>query len=203
MTLNSFLGIKYLFNSRIYKSIFIFITSRIIPIFLISLACLYYFLFKNITSLNFKENTYLFIGFILFGLSWSFLNNKTNFKNVLIILIIGPYLLTSFLLGSGLFTDRSRELRETMEYVSSLDIVKNQNIKVDKSGINNTESHSKIIKISILTPNLGEGFNNISDLNPGELAWSSDYSDKEINDKSYDILYKNDTLKPWKLILKR
>ena len=84
----------------------------------------------------------------MFGLSWSFPNNKTNFKNVLIILIIGPYLLTSFLLGSGLFTDRSRELRETMEYVSSLDIVKNQNIKVDKSGITNTESHSKIIKIS-------------------------------------------------------
>ena len=203
LTLNSFLGIKYLFNSRIYKSTFIFITSRIIPLFLISFACLYYFLFKNITSLNFKENSYLFLGFILFGLSWSFLNNKTNFKNFLIILIIGPYLLTSFSLGSGLFTDRSRKLRETMEYVSSLDIVKNQNIKVDKSGIKNTESHSKIIKISLLTPNLGEGFNNISDLNPGELAWSSDNLDKEINDKSYDILYKNDTLKPWKLILKR
>ena len=203
LTLNSFLGIKYLFNSRIYKSIFIFITSRIIPLSLISLACLYYFFFNNITSLNFKENTYLFVGFILFGLSWSFLNNKTNFKNVLIILIIGPYLLTSFLLGSGLFTDRSRELRETMEYVSSLDIVKNQNIKVDKSGITNSKSQSKIIKISLLTPNLGEGFNNISDLNPGELAWSNDYSDKEINDNSYDILYKNDTLKPWKLILKR
>jgi hypothetical protein len=139
----------------------------------------------------------------LFGLSWSFLNNKTNFKNVLIILIIGPYLLTSFLLGSGLFTDRSRELRETMEHVSSLHIVKNQNIKVDKSGITNAESHSKIIKISILTPNLGEGLNNISYLNPGELAWTSDYSDKKINDNSYEILYKNDTLKPWKLILKR
>ena len=90
-----------------------------------------------------------------------------------------------------------------MEYVSSLDIVKNQNIKVDKSGIRNTVSHSIIIKISLLTPNLGEGFTNISDLNPGELAWSSDYLDKEIKDKSYDILYKSNTLKPWKLILKR
>jgi 4-amino-4-deoxy-L-arabinose transferase-like glycosyltransferase len=203
LTLNSFLGIRYLFNSRIYKPIFILVTSKIIPLFLISIAFLYFFFFKNITSLNFKENTYLFVGFILFGLSWSFLNNKTNFKNVLIILIIGPYLLTSLLLGSGLFTDRSRELRETMEHVSSLYIVKNQNIKVDTSGITNTESHSKIIKIAILTPNLGEGLNNISDLNPGELAWSSDYSDKRSNDKSYEIVYKNDTLKPWKLILKR
>lgn len=116
---------------------------------------------------------------------------------------MGPYLLTSFLLGSGLFTDRSREIRETMEHVSSIDIVKNQNIKVDKSGINNIESHSKIIRISILTPNLGEGLNSINDLNPGELAWSSESSDQKINDKSYEILYKNDTLKPWILILKR
>ena len=90
-----------------------------------------------------------------------------------------------------------------MEYVSSLDIVKNQNIKVDKSGITNSDSQSKIIKISLLTPNLGEGCNNIGDLNPGELAWSSDYSDKVIKDNSYEILYKNNTLKPWKLILKR
>ena len=203
LSLNTFLGIKYLFNSKIYKSIFIFITSKIIPFFLISTAFGYYFFFKNITSLNFKENTYLFIGLILFGLSWTFLKNKTSFKNVLIILIIGPYLLTSFLLGSGLFTDRSRELRETMEYISSIDIVKNQIIKVDKSGINNEEAHSKIIRISILTPNLGEGLNSINDLNPGELAWSSESSDEILDLKSYDILYKNSTLKPWRLILKK
>ena len=203
LIINSFLGIKYLFDSKIYKSIFIFTTSKIIPLFLISVSCIYYFFFKNITSFNFKENTYIFIGLILFGLSWSFLKNKTNFKNLLIILIIGPYLLTTFLLGSGLFTDRSRELRETMEYISSLDIVKNQTIKVDKSGINNIESNSKIIRISLLTPNLGDGFNNINELNPGEIAWSSEYSDKNIKNLSYDILYENDTLKPWRLILKR
>ena len=64
-------------------------------------------------------------------------------------------------------------------------------------------AQSKIIRISILTPNLGEGFNGINDLNTGELAWSSESSEKIINDKSYEILYKNDTLKPWRLILKR
>ena len=90
-----------------------------------------------------------------------------------------------------------------MEYVSSIDIVKNQNIKVDKSRINNIDSTSKIIRIAILTPNLGEGLNSINDLNPGELAWASESSDKSINPKSYEILYKNDTLKPWRLILKR
>ena len=81
--------------------------------------------------------------------------------------------------------------------------MKNQTIKVDKSGINNIESNSKIIRISLLTPNLGDGFNNINELNPGEIAWSSEYSDKNIKNLSYDILYENDTLKPWRLILKR
>jgi len=203
LTLNSFLGIKYLFKSRNYKSIFIFFTSKIIPIFLISVAFFYYFFFKNITSFNFKENTYLFIGLILFGLSWSLINNKTNFKNVLVILIIGPYLLTSLLLGSGLFTDRSRELRKTMEYVASLDLVKNQTIKVDKSGINNSESQSKIIRIALQTPILGDGLNSINNLKHGELSWFNESSNESINKNSYEILFKNDTLKPWILILKR
>ena len=92
-----------------------------------------------------------------------------------------------------------------MEYVLSLDIVKNQKIKVDKSGIDydNIDSHSKIIKISLLTPNLGESLTNINDLNPGEIAWSSESAYKDINNKSYEILYKNNTLKPWKLIIKK
>tara|TARA_A100001035_G_C27538194_1_gene388435 strand:+ start:259 stop:579 length:321 start_codon:yes stop_codon:yes gene_type:complete len=106
-------------------------------------------------------------------------------------------------LGSGLFTDRSKELRKTMEYVSSLDLVKNKTIKVDKSGINNIESQSKIIRIAIQTPNLGDGLNSLNDLDNGELAWINESSDKSINKKSYEILYKNDTLKPWILILKR
>jgi len=203
LTLNSFLGIKYLFKSKIYKSIFIFFTSKIIPIFLITLAFLYYFFFQNITSLNIKENTHIFIGLILFGLSWSLLNNKTNFKNALLILIIGPYFLTSLLLGSGLFSDRSKELRKTMEYVASLDLVKSQPIKVDKSGFNNTESKSKIIRIALQTPILGDGLNSIDDLNTGELSWLNESSDKSIQKKSYEIIYKNDTLKPWILILKR
>ena len=210
LTINSFLGIKYSFNSKIYKSILIFITSRLIPLFSISIACLYYFFFKDITSFNFKENTHIFIGLILFGLSWSLLTNKTNFKNFLIILIIGPYLFTSCLLGSGLFTDRSRELRETMERVSSLEIVKNKSIKVDMQGCNNSDfipnswiAHSKIIRISLLTPNLGEGFKSISDLKSGELAWSYDSVDRPINTNFYKILYKNETLKPWILILKK
>ncbi len=201
-SLNAYLGVKYLFDSKIYNRIFLFITSKIIPLFIFSLTFTYYFFFKNTINFNSKENTFLILGLLFFGISWSFLTQKKSFKELLIILIIGPYLLTSFLLQSGLFTDRSRELREKMEYVSSLDIVKNQPIKVDKSGIKNNLSQSKIIRIALLTPKLGEGLESIDELKKSELVWTTDL--KKINNKdfSFEVIYENDILKPWKLILK-
>jgi len=202
-TLNTYLGIKYLYNSARFKLIFIFITSKIIPLFIFTLTFTYYFFFKNISNFNFKENAFLILGLLFFGLSWSFIKNKTSFKEILITLIIGPYLLTSFLLQSGLFTDRSRELREKMEYVSSIDSVKNQEIKVDKSGIMNSRSQSKIIRISLLTPILGEGLDSIDQLNKSELAWSNDLKKIKNNNYTYEVLYENEILNPWKLIIKK
>ena len=104
---------------------------------------------------------------------------------------------------SGLFTDRSRELREKMEYVSSLDIVKNQVIKVDKSGIKNSRSQSKIIRISLLTPILGEGLESIDQLKENELIWSTAFQEIKNNNYAYEVIYENEILNPWKLIIKK
>ena len=202
-SLNTYAGIKFLFNSKRFKPIFIFITSKIVPLFIISLTFSYYFFFQNIGNFNFKEITFLIFGLLFFGISWSFIKQKNSFKEILIILMIGPYLLTSFLLQSGLFTDRSRELREKMEYVSSLDIVKNQEIKVDKSGINDSRSQSKIIRISLLTPILGEGLESIDQLKKSELAWSTENREIKKNNYAYKVIYENDILDPWKLIIKK
>ena len=117
--------------------------------------------------------------------------------------MLGPYLLTSCLLYSGLFTDRSRELREKMEYVSSLEIVKNQPIKVDKSEINNSKIQSKIIRIALQTPLLGESIEGIDKLKKEELAWSTKSKEKLTRNNSYDLIYEDEIFKPWKLILKK
>jgi 4-amino-4-deoxy-L-arabinose transferase-like glycosyltransferase len=202
-SLNAYAGIKYLFNSERYKLVFIFITSKIIPIFISTLIVIYYFFFINISDFNFKENTFLIFGLLFFGISWSFIKHQNSFKEMLMILIIGPYLFTSFLLQSGLFTDRSRELRETMEYVSSLDIVKNQPIKIDKKGINNSHSQSKIIRISLLTPKLGEALESIYELKSSELLWSTEFKEIKNNNSNYEVIYENDILEPWKLILRK
>jgi len=158
---------------------------------------------RNTTNFNFKENTFVILGLISLGLSWLFIKHQNSFKGILITLIIGPYLLTSLVLQSGLFTDRSRELREKMEYVSSLDIVKNQQIQVDKSGIKNSRSQSKIIRISLLTPTLGQSINSIYRLKKSELAWSTEFQEIKDNNDSFEVIYENDILNPWKLILKK
>ncbi len=202
-SLNAYVGIKYLFNSKRYSQIVLFVTSKIIPLFIFALTFIYYFFLKNTVNFNSKENTFLILGLLFFGLSWSLIKHKNSFKEILIILIIGPYLLTSLLLQSGLFTDRSRELREKMEYLSSLDIVKNQTIKVDKSGIKNSLSQSKIIRISLLTPKLGEGLENINQLKKSELAWTTDLNKIKNNDNFFELIYENNILKPWKLILRK
>ena len=89
-----------------------------------------------------------------------------------------------------------------MEYVTSLEIVKNQPIKVDTSGIKNSKIQSKIIRIALLTPLLGEGVDGIDELETRELAWSTESKEKLIYNNSHNIIYENKTLKPWKLILK-
>jgi len=202
-SLNAYVGIKYLFNSYKYKRILIFLTSKIIPLFIFALTFTYYFFFKDSINFNTKENTLIILGLLSLGFSWSLIKQKNSFKEILITLIIGPYLLTSLILQSGLFTDRSRELREKMEYVSSLDLVKNQEIMVDKKGINNSQAQSKIIRISLSTPKLGVGLESINQIKKSELAWTTDLKTIKNNDNFYEVIYENDVLNPWKLILKK
>ena len=90
-----------------------------------------------------------------------------------------------------------------MEYVSSLDIVKNQDIKVDRSGMKNSISQSKIIRISLLTPILGESLESLDELRNSELAWSTEFKEIKNNNYAYEVIYENDILNPWKLIIKK
>ena len=90
-----------------------------------------------------------------------------------------------------------------MEYVSSIDIVKNQQILVDKSGIKNSKSQSKIIRISLLTPILGPSIDSIDQLKKSELAWTTKVKEIKNNNFEYEVLYENDILNPWKLIIKK
>ncbi len=202
LSLNSYIGIKYLFSSKRYKSLFVFITSKLIPLLLVTLVFARFIFFKHVLNFTIRENTFIILGLLSFALAWTFIKEKSNLKEIFITLIIGPYLLTSLVLQSGLFTDRSRELRETMEYLNSFDIMKNEIIKVDKSNSGNQIAQSKIIRISLLTPNLGDGIESIEKMSPSDLAWTTVSSKELYKNHSYQIIYDYETLSPWKLIRK-
>ena len=72
----------------------------------------------------------------------------------------------------------------------------------DKSGINN-QSQSKIIGIALLTPKLGEGLESIDQLKKSELVWTTDLKKIKNDDYPFELIYENDILNPWKLILKK
>ena len=79
---------------------------------------------------------------------------------------------------------------------------KNQLIKVDKSNIWGEEAKSKIIRIALQTPNLGDVFNSSEEIQPLDLAWTT-LSKKEINrDNSFQIIFDDANLYPWKLVKK-
>ena len=88
LSLNAYVGIKYLFNSKRYSQIFLFITSKIIPLFIFSLTFIYYFFLKNTINFNSKENSFLLLGLLFFGLSWSLIKHKNSFKEILIIRVL-------------------------------------------------------------------------------------------------------------------
>ncbi len=202
ISLNAFIGINYLIEEKRFKFIFIFISSRIIPLFVVSVIFIYIFVFKANMNFNIKENTFLIGGLVLFALAWNFIKNTQSKSTLISILIVGPYLMTSCFLQSGLFTDRSRELRETMENITSLKTINSRIIKVDKSSIINNVSQSKIIRIALLTPNLGEGIESIKSLKTSEFAWSILPKEDQKKDDSFKIIYENEVIFPWKLIKK-
>ena len=56
--------------------------------------------------------------------------------------------------------------------------------------------------IALLTPKLGEGLESIDDFKKAELVWTTDLQKINNNDFSFEVIRENNTLKPWKLILK-
>ena len=90
---------------------------------------------------------------------------------------------------------------ESLEYCFSKENIRNEVIQVNKHDINNSNLKSKIIKISLLTPKLGKGINSLKELKDSEYAWAT--LNKASEEKfSYQIIFTDDNIKPWKLIKK-
>ncbi|KGF96893.1 Dolichyl-phosphate-mannose-protein mannosyltransferase [Prochlorococcus marinus str. MIT 9302] len=203
-SINTYIGIKYFIENN-KKNIFFYlekINFLIIPI--LTIAFILIINFSEIISLDNKTKPFIFAGGGLFSLVWMTYNLLKNKKRKLNYAILGPYLLISCLVQSGLITDKSKELRIAIE-----DLVRNENlsnipIEIIKPEINDDEVISKIIKIMVKTPKIGERrLDNLSELSRESYAWTTKRFDKNTKLKDYQILNEDKVFYPWKLIYKK
>ena len=104
---------------------------------------------------------------------------------------------------SGLLTDRSRDLRETIESISTKEELHKHTINVIRDNYNFDNSTSKLIKILLMTPNLGKEFKYLNNLKPNEYAWMIESKDMKETNQNYQVIASDKDLNPWKLIKKK
>ena len=117
--------------------------------------------------------------------------------------MVCPYLIGSCMVQSGLLTDRSRNLRETIENISAKEGLHNHSINVISDNLNTANSNSKLIKILLMTPNLGRDLKNLNELKPNEYAWMIESNIATNKSENYQIIARDKNLNPWTLIKKK
>ena len=143
------------------------------------------------------------ITFLLFSISlfsFNFLNSK---KSKIISIFLGPYILFVFIFQSGFITDRTRDLRLASESLIQSESLNKKYVEIVKKDINDEISQSKIIKILLQMPNLGNGIESLDDLKKDQYAWSKFSKDKFKNRQDIILINNDDIFSPWKLVLKK
>ena len=108
------------------------------------------------------------------------------------------------LVQSGLITDKSKELRIAIEDLFRTENLSTIPIEIIKPEINDDEVISKIIKIMVKTPKIGERrLDNLSELNGKSYAWTTKEINKNTKQKQYQIVNEDEVFYPWKLIYKK
>ena len=201
-SLNTYRGLVNIFN---YKTIL----SRIIKLFNfyflpLSLLMLVFYVNSNFSKLIINPNDKLFIssGVIIFSIGWLCTGFFKSIRKKILFSLLGPYLMTSILVQSGKFSDRSKELRIATENLINAENLKNKAVEVIKGDINSTNAHSKIIKISLMMPNIGNGLNDLNELNLHQYAWVTNSNIKFNNKNKIKLINDSKIFSPWKLVLR-
>ena len=202
ISLNAYLGLKVTLKIDRLQFLFFQVTSKIIPIFIFSTIVIYFSMLKKSINLNLKEEIFLITGFLISALILMFIRNAKTFKSIFLTILVCPYLVGSFMVQSGLLTDRSRSIRETIEHLSVIKGLQNESINIVSNKLNSDESTSKLIKILLLTPKLGKNFKYLNELQPNEYAWMIE-SERIDKNQNYQIIASDKNLNPWKLIRKK
>ena len=203
LSINAYIGLKATLKIEPLKVIFFQLTSKIIPIFIFFTIVIYFLILKESINFNSKEELFIITGFIISALVLITIKKAKNFRSIFFILLVFPYLIGSCMVQSGLLTDRSRNLRETIEYISEKEGLHNHSINFIRNNLNSDDANSRLIKILLITPKLGKDLKNFDELKPNEYAWMIESKNTTIKSGHYQIITSDNNLKPWKLIKKK
>ncbi len=204
ISINTYIGIKYFIENKKKNIIFYLekINFLIIPAFTIAITLILDF--SGIIFLDNRSKPLIFVGAGLFSLLWLIYNFLNNKKRKLNVAIIGAYILILFLVQSGIITDKSKELRIAIEDLFKNEKLSNTSIEIIKTEVEDDEALSKIIKIMVKTPKIGERrLDNLSLLSEDSYAWTTKEFNKNIKPQKYQIVNEDKLFYPWKLIYKK
>ena len=202
ISINTYLGLVYIFSK---ENVFIIYFKKIFfRVFSFTLIFLIFFLNTQEYFAEFNLIFKILINFSLFifGISWLILPSIKNIKNQLILVLVGPYLMFSTVVQSGLLSDRSKDIRIESEAIIRRESLQKKKIEFILGDFMDEEANNKLIKIAIFMPNIGNGINSINNMKTGQYAWTVLSNEDIKNKKSFKIKADSAILKPWKLIVK-
>ena len=201
-SINAFLGINYFFSRKnkitefLNKIIFI-----LIPGFILS-SLLYLNINKTMISIDKYHLTSINACLIIFSISWLSLNFTKKLKNKFFLIMIGPYLMASILVQSGIFNDRSKAIRIEAQKAIHQENLSQNNVEIITGGLEDENTSKKIIKLALFMPKLGNGVNSVKELKNNQYAWLAIPDKNLVQSDKYKIVYESMILHPWKLIIK-
>ncbi len=202
LSLNAYLGLREILKNEYLRFLLIKIFTQLIPSFIFITISVYLLALRKSISLNFKEEIFIITGLILSAILLIVIKHLKASKSLLLALMITPYLISTCAVQSGLLTDRSKNIREDLELIVDEENLTNSSVNV--IGINSADENaiSKLIKISLLTPNLGEEVKDLKDLQSSEFAWIIESKILNNHNEKFKIIASDKSFHPWKLIKK-
>ena len=202
-SINAYLGISSIFNERNF--LIKFSRKILFILFPISLLIVIFYTINNQSLIDVDRELKIVINIsiIIFSICWLKINNTIFFKRKIILLILGPYLMTSLLVQSGFFNDRSKEIRiEAQSVVKKLNLA-DKKVEIITSGLSDENSTKTIIKLGLFMPHLGNGVSSLNDLEKNQYAWKSIKDNDIVKKDEFSIVYDSKNIYPWKLVIKK
>ena len=203
ISINAYLGLIFVLkNKNIFSTIFNKLVFTVFPLILL-LLLLYLNFHNQFFNIENSLKLILIISLSLSLTSWFLAGQVRYLKNKLLLIILGPYFLISTIVQKGFLNDRSKDLRIASEEIIEKEKLYNKKVEFIKTGPRDEEASSKLIRIAIFMPNIGEGLNSMEELKRNQYAWTTIPNQEIITQNEFEIVSESEILFPWKLIIKK